>query len=82
MREKLQKLLLLFCLMMTTLLPAQQELPIDLSDFVIQPLRTLIDHDLETKLAQALKANPKWSALIQEKKTGRGFSRFKKSLSN
>jgi beta-lactamase class A len=49
------------------------DLPMQLSDKFIFPLRNLEDADLQAKLAKKLNANPKWKQLISSKKLAVGL---------
>tara|TARA_R110002050_G_scaffold100580_1_gene208119 strand:+ start:62555 stop:63472 length:918 start_codon:yes stop_codon:yes gene_type:complete len=60
--------LLLFCVKLL----AQNELPIQTSDFDIKPLPSLLNKSLQTSLEKELKSNPQWRKLIQEKKMAVG----------
>ena len=60
-----------------TLVPPFEEtipdLPLHVPDDAIQPLRNLVDSDLQKKLQTRLDANPKWKRLIAEKKLAVGL---------
>lgn len=51
---------------------AQKELPINIDDSKILPLRTLVDEDFQTDLEKEVMANPLWRKLIAEKKMAVG----------
>ena len=51
----------------------QSELPLQLSDEKIKPLRTMLDGDLQANLERELKMNPKWKKLIAQKKMAVGL---------
>lgn len=49
------------------------ELPLRVPDELIQPLRNMVDNDLQSRLERQLNANPKWKQLIDEKKMAVGL---------
>ncbi len=71
MKEKIQKSLLLLLLSVATVLPAQNELPLNLPFY--RPLLSFANIDLETDLNNALNANPEWAKLIKEKRMAVGL---------
>ena len=52
---------------------AQDNLPLQLSDLKIKPLRSLVDANLQSKLERELKSNPQWKKLIDNKKMSVGL---------
>ncbi len=66
---KISLLLLLLCI--AKLLPAQDQLPLDLPDY--RPLLSFANVDLQTDLNNALNANSNWAKLIQEKRMAVGL---------
>jgi beta-lactamase class A len=50
-----------------------QDLPLQMSDKFVFPLRDLEDADLQAKLAKKLNANPKWKRLISQKRLAVGL---------
>ncbi len=63
---------LLTTIILTAKLAAQKDLPIEISDAKIQPLRKLLDSSLQAKLEKELLANPKWNKLLLQKKMAVG----------
>jgi beta-lactamase class A len=69
------KRILLILLMILSAIPmvqAQEELPIQISDAKIVPLRTLLNADLQQSLERELMANPHWKRLMSQKKMAVG----------
>ena len=52
---------------------AQDNLPLQLSDLKIKPLRSLVDANLQSKLERELKSNPQWKKLMDNKKMSVGL---------
>ncbi len=64
--------ILLMILSLAPIVQAQGELPIQISDTKIVPLRTLLDADLQRSLEKELMSNPQWKRLISQKKMSVG----------
>ena len=64
---------LLFFLIASHSIFAQEALPISIEDSKFKPLRQTLDTVLQAELLKELKANPKWSTLIAERKMAVGI---------
>ncbi|GAA3521233.1 hypothetical protein GCM10022393_39500 [Aquimarina addita] len=65
--------ILLLLVVFTIQLVKAQDLPMNLSTNNAIPLRELLDMDLQKKLEETLRANPKWEKLIAQKRMSVGI---------
>ncbi len=74
MKNNLKIFVLMFMLMsfFSVKLMAQNELPIQISDFYIKPLPALVNKSLQANLEKELNDNPQWKKLIEERKMAVG----------
>lgn len=70
---KIKMKFLLFFLIASHSIFAQEALPISIEDSKFKPLRQTLDTVLQAELLKELKANPKWSTLIAERKMAVGI---------
>ncbi|MBZ0326451.1 MAG: serine hydrolase, partial [Altibacter sp.] len=60
------------CLLIAAPLLAQNQLPLKTSEANIKPMSSLLDADLQVNLERELRSNPKWKALMSQKKMSVG----------
>ncbi|MGB5666767.1 MAG: serine hydrolase [Maribacter sp.] len=70
---KLKLIFLIFSFILTTSLLAQNQLPIQIDDAKIKPLRNLLNSSLQADLEKEIMANENWSRLISQKKMALGI---------
>lgn len=70
---KSKRFFFIFSLIASTLVSAQNELPIPTEDTRIKPLSKLLDSSLQTKLESELAAHADWNRLISQKKMAVGI---------
>ena len=74
--KQLLRLAVLLCaalFIVSTTLTAQMDLPLNLPDVDVPPLRKMVDANLQRDLTRRLNSNPKWKALIAGKKLAVGL---------
>lgn len=70
---KIKSIFTVFLLSISSLGIAQDDLPIKIDDSKITPLRRVVDTSLQLNLEAALRSNPAWKKLIDQKKMAVGI---------
>ena len=70
---KLTPIPFLFVLLISTCLSAQNDLPLDIDDSNIRPLRNMLDISLQARLEKELLNHKDWKSLIAQKKMAVGI---------
>lgn len=70
---KLTPIPFLFVLLISTCLSAQNDLPLDIDDSSIRPLRNMLDISLQARLEKELLNHKDWKSLIAQKKMAVGI---------